>query len=872
MENSTILEQDQGIKKSEPVGCVSSLVFLLPLSAIWLGGLLRHLIIFMSTTSPTAQARWSGLGSGLVFFLLLVPLLVLLARFWPVGRFKIIYQALLLALLLTPLLLLAMGIAFYDNQARMLAQIILSAIWIIAILVWDVFRLRGLKPSDKPDANPVQQIDLSGWQDLPETPASGAQALFETAAHPGRAAEPLDDRTLDQPLLRWLTAVGIGLVALLPWANYGALGSILDTLLGIVLAFTLAFGTAFVCERFLFAPLRRTHAARSADFLLGGVTSLLILILIITATIFSFSGLQTLLWIAIPSFGFSLAGLNILFPGPSSPEPWRASLGRILPYTLMIGLALSGPFVWFDPDELVLVLGMDTTEVVAWATRAAFINLFTALVTFLIFSILLYLTSRRLHALQPKPVRISCMGVLLIALVITGIWSLNVNRNDQQAGTHGERLFVIMEGQADLSAAAETTDPGERRRFVYQNLVEHAVDSQANLRQSLDKLGIDYTPYYLVNALEVQADPLLKVWLNLHPDVDRIIASPRLRPLPVRFQRNDPGNEFFGNQLPWNLRMIGADRVWQDFGARGQGIVVGQSDSGVQADHPEISDGYRGWAQGNDRSWLDPWFGQTQPYDVGGHGTHTLGTVLGNKTGVAPDATWFACSNLVRNLGNPALYLDCWQFMLAPHPGTGDPFSDGDPLLGANVLNNSWGCPDIEGCDLNTFQSAAQALKAAGVFVVVSAGNDGPACGSLTAPPAVYDEVFSVGAIDRYGELASFSSIGPVVDGEITRIKPDILAPGVSVPSSMPLNGYASNSGTSMAGPHVVGVVALMWSANPALIGQVDATTEILRQTATPYEGTLPDCPGSNDYPSTATGYGVVDAYAAVQAAIAWQP
>ena len=200
--------------------------------------------------------------------------------------------------------------------------------------------------------------------------------------------------------------------------------------------------------------------------------------------------------------------------------------------------------------------------------------------------------------------------------------------------------------------------------------------------------------------------------------------------------------------------------------------------------------------------------------DTSGHGTHTLGSIVGQRTGVAPGAQWIGCVNLARNLANPALYLDCLQFMLAPFPAGGDPFTDGDPTRSAHVLNNSWGCPELEGCDANILLDAVQALRAAGIFVVVSAGNEGPSCESVRNPLALYNEVLSVGAIDQRGNLAEFSSRGPVTVDASGRIKPDLVAPGVDILSTMPGDSYEYNQGTSMAGPHVTGVVALLWSAN----------------------------------------------------------
>ena len=314
--------------------------------------------------------------------------------------------------------------------------------------------------------------------------------------------------------------------------------------------------------------------------------------------------------------------------------------------------------------------------------------------------------------------------------------------------------------------------------------------------------------------------------------------------------------------------MVGADRVWEEFGVRGAGILIGQSDSGVQGDHPELADSYRGKNGSHDYNWYDPWNHTSAPTDIGGHGTHTLGTILGNQTGLAPDAEWIACVNLARNLGNPSFYLDCMQFLLAPFPRDGDPFQDGEPSRGADILNNSWGCPELEGCDALIFQPAVAALKTAGIFVVASAGNDGPKCGSLIFPPSIYPEVFSVGAVERSGSLASFSSIGPVLSLPDSPIKPDIIAPGVMVLSAMPNNTYAELSGTSMAGPHVVGAVALMWSANPKLIGNIDLTTSLLIKSADPYTFPQPSCPGADQLPSTASGYGLLDAYEAVKMAV----
>ena len=136
------------------------------------------------------------------------------------------------------------------------------------------------------------------------------------------------------------------------------------------------------------------------------------------------------------------------------------------------------------------------------------------------------------------------------------------------------------------------------------------------------------------------------------------------------------------------------------------------------------------------------------------------------------------------------------------------------------------------------------------------------------APLSLYDSAFSVGAIDQFGNVADFSSRGPVSADGSDRIKPDIVAPGVSILSSLPGGNYGENSGTSMAGPHVVGAVALLWSADPTLIGDIDRTEQLLIDTAKPYTGSTSVGCFEGDIPNAAYGYGVVDVYEAVKAAL----
>ena len=218
-----------------------------------------------------------------------------------------------------------------------------------------------------------------------------------------------------------------------------------------------------------------------------------------------------------------------------------------------------------------------------------------------------------------------------------------------------------------------------------------------------------------------------------------------------------------------------------------------------------------------------------------------------------------------QGVGTPATYIECFEFFLAPYPVGGDPLTDGDPSLAPHVINNSWTCPPSEGCDWDSLQTVVENVRAAGIFVVVSAGNGGLSCSTVQDPPAIYDAAFTVGATGSSDVIASFSSRGPVMIDSSGRSKPDIVAPGVSVRSSDFEGGYSLKSGTSMAGPHVAGTVALMWSVAPYLVGDVIATEWAIASTAVALT-TSEGCGGdtATDVPNNVHGWGRVDAFGAV--------
>jgi serine protease AprX len=461
-------------------------------------------------------------------------------------------------------------------------------------------------------------------------------------------------------------------------------------------------------------------------------------------------------------------------------------------------------------------------------------------------------------------------------------------------------VLVVMADQLDLAAVLADQPPSTVRvAAAYAALTAHAAQTQADLRGWLEERGVDYRPYYIANMVRVPADSALVQEISQREDVAAIVDNPLIyqthaRTMPRLFDGWQttlgvtPAQPQRSDLMPYGLYDTKAVDVWAT-GYTGQGVVVASQDTGVEWTHPALQPRYRGWdvrTGGAEHvyNWFDAWETDGRPArceddaqvpcDDDGHGTHTVGTMLGNATedhdrvGMAPDASWIGCRNMQNGFGTPASYAACFEFFLAPYPQGGDPFVDGRPALAPHIVNNSWGCPPSEGCDPDTLLTVVNNVRAAGIFVVSSAGNNGfLGCESVLDPIAIYDASLSVGAHAASGDIASFSSRGPVTADGSNRAKPDLTAPGVAVESATINNGYASLQGTSMASPHVAGAIALLWSAAPNLVRDIDTSEQILLKTATPVVISL--CTSVDPVsPNNVFGYGRLNALDAVTMAL----
>ncbi|MFD3696198.1 S8 family serine peptidase [Streptomyces sp. NPDC058646] len=431
----------------------------------------------------------------------------------------------------------------------------------------------------------------------------------------------------------------------------------------------------------------------------------------------------------------------------------------------------------------------------------------------------------------------------------------------QLEGSAKAVFWVYLDSAADLTAAGKQQTRAAKAETVLRVKKDHAARSQAEVVKALDGAKAEYTSYWIVNAVRVVGSEKLAGALAQRPEVSRIAADDKVTlPKPAEGSRE----KAVADAVEWNIDRIKAPQVWDQAGVRGEGIVVANIDSGVDHTHPAVNNQYRGknadGSYDHNYHWFDPAgiCSTAAPCDNNDHGTHTMGTMVGddggtNKIGVAPGAKWIAAKGCESNSCSEASLLASGQWIVAPTDLNGQ---NPRPDLAPHIVNNSWG-----GSGGDTwYQEIVETWRAAGIFPAFSNGNSGPGC-STSGSPGDYASSYSSGAFDINNAIASFSSRGAGPGGIV---KPNIAAPGVNVRSSVPGGGYEAFSGTSMASPHTAAAVALLWSAAPALEGDVVQTESLLDGTAQDTDSS--QCGGS-PADNNVFGEGRLDVLAAVNAA-----
>lgn len=438
-------------------------------------------------------------------------------------------------------------------------------------------------------------------------------------------------------------------------------------------------------------------------------------------------------------------------------------------------------------------------------------------------------------------------------------------------------LIKFKEKSDSLQVAKEAKERAEKanlsshntkliqRSAVVSELKSTSLESQQTVTEFLEREvakgnAKDVDSYYIVNGMSVTATKEVAEKLATFPEVEKILPN-ETRQLFTTKTENAVVPKAETANIEWNVERVKAPEVWE-MGIDGAGTVVASIDTGVQWDHPALKEKYRGYnkasgAVSHDFNWFDATAGRATPYDDQGHGTHVTGTMVGsepngaNQIGVAPGAKYIAVKAFTASGGSDVDLLEAAEWILAPTDAQGNTRVDMAP----DVVNNSWG----GGAGLDEwYRDVVINWRAAEIFPEFSAGNttlSNPGGAGSVAAPANYPESFATGATDINNAVANFSLRGPSPYAEI---KPDVSAPGVNIRSSVPGGVYEGGwNGTSMAGPAVSGVAALLRQVDADIT--VNEMEEILLNTANPLTDSVYTAVPNHGY-----GYGLVDAYEAV--------
>ena len=372
-------------------------------------------------------------------------------------------------------------------------------------------------------------------------------------------------------------------------------------------------------------------------------------------------------------------------------------------------------------------------------------------------------------------------------------------------------VIVTLRTKADLGTESKIKAPADRSRAVVRKLRATALRAQANVLVKIFAGALQgkvrgITPLWVIDALSLTATPDVVAALAADPAVESITAD-TVDIVPVGYPSSWPTEP--------NIVAAGAAAVWAQ-GAYGQGVVIASLDSGVDGTHPALASTWRG---GTD-SWFDP-YGQHPdvPTDRSGHGTATMGVILGSDAGgssigMAPGATWIAARIFDDSGAATATSIHvAMQWAL-------DPDNDPNTADAPSIVNNSWayGSP---GCNLE-FRPDVQAWRAAGIIPVFAAGNAGPYASSSVSP-ANYPESLAVGASNNSDKIYAYDSRGPSACGGPSTTYPDVVAPGVNVYTSDRNGLYSVWTGSSLAAPSVSGALALLMSSGSATTTQAES-------------------------------------------------
>lgn len=421
------------------------------------------------------------------------------------------------------------------------------------------------------------------------------------------------------------------------------------------------------------------------------------------------------------------------------------------------------------------------------------------------------------------------LGLLTAATAFAhaGTLTADLERTLASRGTHADVAVIVRFTDPVDPAPLAAHDRRRRDNRVLVALKARAAEGRRAIEPLLAADGARRVrDLWIINGVAVTLPAVAVRKLAMQDgvatvDVDAFVQSGRSQRLPpprtaprettppaAAAPARDERAAALAAQAGWNIAAVRAPDVWAQ-GTAGRGVVVATMDTGADLAHPDLQ---RAWRAGSN-SWFDPYGEEPVPYDALGHGTQALGVIVGGQAiGIAPEARWIAV-RLYDSNGRARMsdIHRAFQWLMDP---------DGDPstLDAPDIVNASWTLLGrAPGSCIGEFAADIRALKASGIAVVFAAGNDGPAP-ATSSSPANNPGALSVGAVDRDLAPARMTSRGPsACDGGVF---PRLLAPGTNIRTTDLAHGgpaaYGNTSGTSLAAPHVAGVLALLMSAFPA--------------------------------------------------------
>ncbi|MBI5914348.1 MAG: S8 family serine peptidase [Bacteroidetes bacterium] len=413
---------------------------------------------------------------------------------------------------------------------------------------------------------------------------------------------------------------------------------------------------------------------------------------------------------------------------------------------------------------------------------------------------------------------------------------------DRLAEAPGEfhSVHLVLADRVDLGLLdAELSDqraaPEQRSEVVILALQNKAAETQATFLTQLKNSPLvrpgSVHGYWVANAIFAEMKSEMIAELSQRPDVAWIGLNGQLELEAFEVNPTPPMAQPNGHET--GLSVINAPALWA-MGYTGYGQIALTNDTGVDPNVPALATNYHGNYVPTEQAFFD--FDDSTNLQIPGvaafdcqyHGTHVSGTILGierqnfDTIGVAFNAQWMGAASIVCNGGTEHL-LATFEWSIDPdgNPATADDMPD--------AINNSWYDPNLDTIDcFSVYLPVLEAMEAAGIAVVFSAGNEGPGPATITPPHNVNLNLvnsFTAGALNGNSvslPIANFSSRGPshcIATDSSLIIKPEVSAPGVDVRSCLP-DGYGLLSGTSMASPHVSGAILLLKEAFPYLPGK----------------------------------------------------